>query len=273
MSMVVIALAGVTGAGRASAGIVNMQSILATEAEEGLSGSISGSVDWRTGNTSRLWYRIAPVARYRAGDHLFIGTISGDYFRDTGDLRFFEHVRYRYHVTDRLLGEAFVQHERNDKRLLGLRALAGVGPKYQVVDGDKLQVGVGVAYLLEYERLQEPGDPVRVLLAPPEESPSLNHRISSYLTGSFEVDERVQLVQTLYAQPRITRLSDYRLLSESGLVFKLTRHLSFKTTFTLAYDSEPPTYEYADPNDPENPELPEVQALDTALISSITYDF
>jgi hypothetical protein len=263
----------------ARAGIVNVQSILATEAEKGLSGAVSGSIDWRTGNHTRLLLSIAPVARYRTGPHLVIALLSGEYYRDTDDLRFFEHVRYRYRLSARILGEVFAQHERNDKRLLVLRAVVGAGPKLELVDRDKLHVGVGVAYMLEVECLKyaeclQDGapDPYLTLLAP-EESPSLNHRASSYLTVGYEIDERLQLVQTLYAQPRLTDLGDIRLLSESALVVKLSKHLSFKTSFTLAYDSMPPEYEYNDPNNPDNPGLPDVKATDTALNSTITYDF
>ena len=217
--------------GAARAGIVNVQSAVATPAKEGTSGSITGSVDWRTGNRTRLWFSLAPVLQHRSGPHVFIGIVSGFYYRDTDDLKVFEHVRYRYHLGDRWLLEGFGQHEYNEKRLLLLRALVGFGPRYQAVKRKKLQIGVGVAYMAEYEVLKELDDLGPV---PAEESPLLNHRISTYLTGSYDVDDRLQLAQTLYAQPLMSDVGDIRLLSESVLVIRLSKTLALRTSFVLS---------------------------------------
>lgn len=260
----------------ASAGIVNVQSILATEADEGLTGSVTGSADWREGNSTRLTLGLAPVARWRGGDHLVIGVVRGELFRAADgefDRKTFEHVRYRYIVSDRVLAEVFVQHEYNEVRRLDVRALVGFGPRLQLVDADKLQVGVGVGYMLEYERLQgswKIDDEADV-----GERDVLGHRISSYLTGSYELEEsRLQLVQTLYAQPLLTSPGDVRLLSESLLVVKVTQSISLSTSFTLALDSRPP-FEDCDPGmctgDDGAPD--EVEAFDTALKTSLTYSF
>lgn len=254
------------------AGIVNVQSSLATEPAEGLSGSVTGSVDWRTGNLTRLLFSLAPVARYRAGSHSIIGLVSVDYFRDSRLLRVFNHLRYRNTLTKRLLGEVFIQHERNDKRLLGIRVVAGAGARYQLVESKKLRVGLGVAYMFEYERLQNQGADFQLIL--PETRETDNHRVSSYLTGSYEMADNLQIVQTLYAQPLMSKLSDIRLLSDSVLVVRVTKSVSFKTTLSLAYDSIPPEYDYVGALPPdEAPTPPSVKAFDSVLQGSITYDF
>lgn len=238
----------------ARANIVNVQTILTTEADEGLSGSITGALDWRTGNSPRLWMTLSPVARYRRGDHLFVAMVSGEFDRTQGiDFaeRIFEHLRYRRTINCWLTGEVFGQHEYNEKRRLLLRALAGAGPKFQLVDTRRLHVGLGVAYMLEYEQLNDAS-----MIDPGETS--LGHRISSYLTGTYAIDERLLLVGTIYGQPRLTDAADVRSLLESQLVVKVSTHLSFTTSFSLFYDSEPPDT---------------VEALDTRLQSSITYQF
>lgn len=243
--------------GRAHAGIVNVQSALATEAKEGVSGSVTGSVDWQTGNRERLLFRLAPVIRLRAGKHLLIGMANGDYLRENDDLRVFEHLRYRYQFNKRWIGEVFAQHEYNEKRLLLLRALVGMGVRYQILDCKKTQIGVGVAYMAEYEVLKEDADfgPV-----PEYESPLFNNRLSSYITGSYEVDDRVQLAQTLYVQPLITDLADIRLFSESAVTLRITKALLFRTSLVLSYDHKPPDYGGVKP-------------LDSTLLSSIVYNF
>lgn len=238
----------------AAAGIVNVQSILATEAEEGLSGALTGSIDWRTGNTDYLFLSAAPVARYRAGDHLFIGILRADRKTSEGTelvSRLFEHGRYRYSFTDRLLGEVFAQHEFDEIRRLQVRALVGAGPKFDVFKGEGYSASFGVAYMLEYERLR---DDMQVDAG----TDDLQHRISSYLLGHYEIDDRLQLVETFYVQPRLTDPNDIRFLNDSTLVVSVTKKLSFNTTFNVSFDNAPPAT---------------IEKLDTALTSSVTYDF
>ena len=238
----------------ASAGIINVQSILATEADEGVSGSLSGSADWRTGNVDFLFLSTTPVARYRAGDHLWIGIVRLERKTTGGDIvlvsRTFEHLRYRYRFNDQFLLESFAQHAFDGIRRLNLRAIGGVGGKLDIVNSKSFGLAVGVAYMLEYERIQndmeiDAGDT------------DLAHRASTYVVAHYDLDDRVQLVETFYGQPRLNDFGDSRLLSQSQLVIKLTKRVSFTTAFTISYDSAPPET---------------IEKLDTALKSTLTIE-
>jgi putative salt-induced outer membrane protein YdiY len=247
-----LAIVGVWS-GDAAAQIHNVQSILATEAEEGLSGSVTASADWRTGNVAYLFLSASPVARYRKGKHLGIALAKIDHKTspDTTIIsRFFEHVRYRYQISDRWLGELFAQHTFDQVRRLEIRTLLGGGPKVDLLKGDNYGLGLGVAYMLEFERIK------RDMIADAGNT-DLAHRGSSYLVGHYELDERVQVVETIYVQPKLTRFSDTRVLNESRLTTKLGSRLAFSTAFVLAYDTHPPL---------------EIKRLDTALTSSITLE-
>jgi hypothetical protein len=238
----------------ARAGIVNVQSSLATEAEEGLSGSIEGSLDWRTGNVSGVWMKLAPAARFRSGAHLFVALGNAEFNRTGGiqfDRRLFEHLRYRYTMNRRITGEVFAQHELNERRRLLLRALTGAGPRFQLVDTGGFRVGLGVAYMIEYEALNAQSEI-------DADETVLNHRVSSYLTGSYEIDKNLLLVGTFYGQPRITDVADIRLLLEAQVVVKVTDRLSFKNSFSMYYDREPPDT---------------VEPLDTRVQSAVSYSF
>lgn len=238
---------------RVEANIYNVQSILATEAEEGLGGSIIASVDWRTGNVSYLFLSATPVARYRHGDHQLIGIVRAEHKTSRGQRiisRFFEHLRYRYELGDRLLLETFGQHEFDAVKRLQLRALVGAGPKVDLVEGDDYGLGLGLAYMLEYERIKNDDEP-------DAGDRDLAHRASSYLTGRYELAPHLQLIETFYVQPRLTALADTRLLSDTQLVVQATAHVSLTTSFSIAYDTEPPAA---------------IDRLDTALVSSITIE-
>jgi hypothetical protein len=254
IALLTLAAATVAGAAPAHAGIVNVQSVLATEAEEGLSGSITAGVDWRTGTIRLLGLSAAPVARYRAGDHLLIGIVRGEY-RTFGDskvvARTFEHLRYRYRLVPRVTAEVFAQHEYDEFRRIELRALAGAGPKFDLVHRPRTNLAWGLAYMLEHRRLRDDDQP-------DAGARRTQHRASSYLTGSYQVKDDLQLVETFYAQPVLTDPGDIRLLSESQLVVKLTDQLALTTSFVLAYDRRPPAG---------------VKRLDTALTHTVGYSF
>lgn len=238
---------------RAHAGIYNLQSVLAIEAPEGLSGAISVSVDSRTGNVDYLFLGATPLARYRSGDHLVIGLVRSEYKSSKGDTilsNSFEHLRYRYQFAEHLLGEVFTQHEFDALKRLQLRALVGAGPNISLLKAKSYGLAVGVAYMLEYEKLQNDGE-VDASHA------EFQHRNSSYFVGYYKLDDRVQLVETLYVQPRLTDASDTRLLSDSQITFQVTKRLSFATSFSVAYDSRPPAT---------------IKRLDTALISAFTLE-
>jgi len=220
----------------AKAGIYNMQSILASEADEGLSGAISGSADWRRGNVDYLFLSATPLARYRSGNHLLIGMMRGEH-KTSGGVAIIantlEHLRYRYRFSDLVLGEAFTQHEYNDVKRLSLRTLIGAGPKFTIGDENSYELGAGISYMIEYEKLRD--DEFADAGAT-----DLQHRNSTYLTGTYQADDRMQIAESVYLQPRLTDARDMRFLSESQLTFKLTKRLSYTTAFTIAYDSRPP---------------------------------
>lgn len=242
----------------AAAGIVNVQSVLATEAEEGLSGSITGAMDWRTGTVDRLVFSLAPVMRYRTGDHLFLAYGSTEYDDSADIAKVFGHGRYRHALSERITGEVFTQAEYDEKRALTLRTLGGVGPLFHLFKRDDLRLSWGVAYMLEYEEIND-DKATRV-----PDVTGLQHRISSYLTGSYALADNLQLVETIYVQPLITGPDNVRLHNDSSIVITISKQLSFNTTLALSYDTDPP-YETDDP--------PSAAELDTALKSSITYQF
>jgi putative salt-induced outer membrane protein YdiY len=246
---------GITAAAtpRAHAGIYNVQSILSSEADPGISGAISGSADWRTGNVDFVSLSATPVARYSSGDHLIIGIANANYKTSKGSTiisRVFEHLRYRYHISDRVLAEVYGQHEFDGIKRLKLRALAGVGPKVEVLRDKSYGLNLGVSYMLEYEELQNDG--------PADAGATdLQHRSSAYIVGRYELDDRVQFFETMYVQPRLTGASDYRILNDAQISFTITKRLSFATSFNISYDANPPET---------------IKKLDTALKSSLTYE-
>lgn len=238
----------------AAADIVNVQTVLSASADEGMSGSITGAMDLRKGNTSKLLFSVAPVARYRAGEHLFIAYGSGEYDDNSDIGKVFGHGRYRFRVHPRITAEVFAQGEYDQRRALELRALAGVGPLFHLFERDDLKLAWGVAYMLEHESYK----PEVVV------DDGLQHRVSTYLTGSISLADNLQLAETVYFQPRLDAPRSVRFLNDSALIVTISSYLSFNTSFGLAYDGRFET----DPADPAA-----IKGYDLTLKSSITVQF
>lgn len=244
--------------GPAEAQIKNVQSALATDVPDGVSGNFGGSLDWRTGNISFLSLAASASVRVREGKNLLIGLVDMGRKSSDGNLIFgrtFEHIRYRYLLEDWVLLEAFAQHTFDARKRLSIRMVGGFGPKVDIHEGKRFGVGVGVAYMYELEQLSVVDDDPSVTDSGTNDTA---HRLSSYLVGHYELGERLQLVETFYVQPRLDDFDDTRLLNQSSLVVKATDKLSLATTFTLAFDNRSPQT---------------VDKTDTALQTTLTFEW
>ena len=139
----------------------------------------------------------------------------------------FAHVRYNRKVTKELLRwEFFTQYQYNKALEVGQRVLAGTGPRFKLYDSDNFRAYIASLYMYEY---QESVDKLII---------ERNHRTSSYLSFTFDF-ERVEFSNTIYFQPNMRDLKDYRVLSQSDVMFKIFENLKFKTGFNYRYDTRP----------------------------------
>lgn len=223
-------------ASAAQAQIVNVQARFAEKPEPGLHGGVVGGLDWRTGSNDYLVVRGGVTLQANFGNHLALALAEGEYGvsnQQTTLARSLEHLRYRYRFTDLISAETFAQHELNLFRRLELRALVGAGPRLHLVDAKVFGAVLGIAAMLEHERLSE-----GAYTDTGERTTDV--RLSSYLLGRIQLAENLRLVETVYFQPRIDRFSDLRILNETTLTIAVNKWLSFSTSFLLYLDREPP---------------------------------
>jgi len=242
-------------ASQARAQIVNVQSVLAEKPRPGLSGSLAGSVDWRTGNQKFVFLSLSGVARLSLDKNLWIAIVSGESKQSAGESlagNTFAHLRYRRTITDVVGAETFIQHAFDNQRRLETRGLAGAGVRLTLLKGDMFNVDLGIAYMFEYELLDNDA------AQPDAGATQKNHRLSSYLFFSFDVADNVQFLETVYFQPRLDEPEDLRLLSDSSLVLRLTKRLNLATSFSVSWDRAPPAG---------------IEGLDTSLVQSASVDF
>jgi hypothetical protein len=222
----------------AEAQIVNVQGALAkAPAGDGESGQLEAKLSWRTGNNPIIDLGGAGSLLVRRGPVLGLALARGEYGFGNGATlteKTLEHLRARVYLDCRWRWELFVQHEFDRFRRLSLRALAGTGPAFQLVNEPNVAVTTGVAYLIEYERLDQRVDTTdageRVV----------DHRASAYVTGSETANPTLSIVETVYVQPRIDQPSDVRVFGELAVQAKVSTHVALKNSFTVAYDDTPP---------------------------------
>ena len=60
------------------------------------------------------------------------------------------------------------------------------------------------------------------------------------MLGRVKLLQNMSLVETFYAQPRLTRFADVRLLNETLLVVEPHKRLTFSLGFVATFDAAPP---------------------------------
>jgi putative salt-induced outer membrane protein YdiY len=140
----------------------------------------------------------------------------------------FQHVRYSYQLKKFLIPEAFVQAQYNQVWKLQSRFLVGAGPRLQILKNDSNRVFMGFLAMYEREKVQD----VRRI--------KNEVRMSNYLSMAFGIDKRVTFESITYYQPLFRSFKDFRVSSESSLRVGITKHMGFKTSFMLNFDSRPP---------------------------------
>ncbi len=137
------------------------------------------------------------------------------------------HFRYNYKFNDRVVGELFLQGQQNSISKIDFRGLSGLGIRFKLSKTKNMRYYFGTGFMYEYEK-----DFVSTTAAQLVRS-------TSYFSFSIYPTSSVSMVSTTYFQPAISHFSDYRLSTQNSLFFHLTKKMSFKTSFNLAYDTMP----------------------------------
>ena len=66
-------------------------------------------------------------------------------------------------------------------------------------------------------------------------------RNSIYASFKLKLKDNISIVSTNYYQPRMDMFSDFRILSETSLLFTIIKNLKFTTSFSYLFDSFPAT--------------------------------
>lgn len=157
------------------------------------------------------------------GDLSLIQSSEGD-FENAG----FEHIRYNYAKTDRLIYEAYTQIQFSKQLRLYPRYVIGAGPRYKIYKADSVKIFAGGSILFEFEQLRNPSEVEK------------GERLTGYFSCIFTKIPNVTVDIMLMYQPRLIDIGDARFQSEIRLDFPFTRQLLFRFSGSVFVDSRPP---------------------------------
>jgi len=218
---------------------VNTERMRKTELKNGLSSSAKLDFGVISGNSDFLKLRGGLRSDFTSGKYYIFGVI--DYSRGFQDDELFINkgfVHFRcIRELDRMFQlELFTQIEFDDFIKLRRRSLAGGGLRLTLLSGNDpggriqpFELTLGTGYMWENEEIDT---------SPPTETSIF--RSTNYISFTWRFDERVYLGAVTYYQVYLKDPGDYRVLVESGFGFDVTSSVTFRLTFGLRFDNEPP---------------------------------
>lgn len=197
---------------------------------------INASVSSYAGNTQGVIFGGAALAGGRTARHFGYVDVSGDYTRLGGIVsvaKWFAHLRHNLEIDSWVWWEEYAQLESDRFRRVQLRELAGTGPRVRVLGSRFFEVFLGTSYMVEVTQLNSSdADPA---------GQGIFERWSNYVAATLNPDERIVISTVNYVQPRIGHFSDYKVLSVSGVDFKVTERLHSRVDATARYESRAPS--------------------------------
>lgn len=139
-----------------------------------------------------------------------------------------QHLRFSHELSSKISYEAFLQSQSDRISEIRLRFLAGTGLRFNLYKTEKTKAFLGATVMYEYENSVHEVESIHNDL-----------RNSLYFSFKLKPTENISIVSTNYYQPLFNNFSDYRILSETSLMFKVIKNLKFITTIHYVFDSFP----------------------------------
>ncbi|WP_026755248.1 DUF481 domain-containing protein [Sediminibacter sp. Hel_I_10] len=212
--------------------VINVESLRKSADSSKWSGSASLDVSLIK-NTNDI-FRIANKAHIQYNDKtnlwLFINDlnfqkIEGNSLVNRGT----QHLRYNRKLGERLKWEVFGQAQYDAISEIDFRGLLGTGPRFKLSQSDNYRFYLGTLFMYEYEEASN------II----EDRIRRDFRASTYLSFSLYPSPTISIVSTSYYQPRLDKFGDYRLSSNTSVLFTILDNLAFKVNFNFNYDAYP----------------------------------
>jgi hypothetical protein len=178
-------------------------------------------------NNAQIQYKDSTNTNYwLLYNNLSFQKLEGESFVNKGT----QHLRYNRKITNKTKVEAFVQTQYDAISKIDLRLLIGAGPRFKLSNNDNhYRIYLGTLVMYEHEKTTGISEGII----------EKKFRLSSYLSLNFYPTETISIVSTTYYQPKLESLKDFRMLSNTTIVFKIIEKLSFTANFDYSFDAFP----------------------------------
>jgi hypothetical protein len=210
--------------------VINIENKRIYDDTTGWNGSIDGSIAMMQTKDLLFNFTFRPKIQFKTKKHSYL--LLADMFYSKGSEIYansgMAHFRYAYRIKGPWKWESYTQTQYNKLLDQRLRALAGTGLRVKFMDNDGYKLFVGTSTFFEYEEIQS------------SSVVNQDFRSSTYLSWFIDPKTVFTFSGATYFQPRWDNLSDYRIMGQYSLNFKLTQRTDFKFEFTTFYDTRPP---------------------------------
>jgi hypothetical protein len=228
--LLLIIISGFITADKSFCQIVNMESQRYHTDTTGWAGSIGGN--FALTNYGQKVFDVDANAhvQYKSKKSLYL--FLGGYGFLKGDKQAyvdysFLHLRYNYKLTKIVRLEAFTQWQQNVITKIRFRYLIGAGPRFKLVETQKIKLYMGSLPMYEVEK------EINAL------THTTNWRCSNYLSLTFIPNKQTELTTTTYYQPVMFDAGDYRLLNQSSCKIKAGKKIAVVIRYNYQYDASP----------------------------------
>ena len=229
---------------------VNSQSLDRGEYASGIMTDVGGDLSLRSGNVELLevyangsirWQTLREARHENELPWLnqrIRADVSSGYGREAGESIIDEqyaHLRWTAMWHRHIGTELFVQAQRNDFQALNLRWLVGGGLRSDVIHTEAFALWFGTGVFSEHEQIEMPGENDR------ENALRWNNFMVARVQFGRTEELAVVLQNTVYVQPNLGDMSDFRVLEEVEADIPITEVVSLVTKFSARIDAEPPS--------------------------------
>lgn len=192
-----------------------------------LVGKISATLNITQNKKLAVNADLNPHLQYKYKKHLILAMAQMEYLaveKTSINSGGFFHVRYNYALTQKIKAELFSQVQYNKIWNMPLRFLLGAGPRFKLMDIKLNRLYFGPLYLFELQKVSA------------SNQTQYNHRLSAYLSWNVDLAKGVLCAGTVYYQPLLRDLSNYRISGLCELNIALSPHFTFDNRFGFIYD-------------------------------------
>ncbi len=210
---------------------INVESIRKIKGE-GFFGRSGLQASGQMGNTEKFTSQLSTTGAYRfeKNELLYIGNYKyGTSAKEKDTNQGSGHLRHTWGYINPLAYELFVQSEFDEFKELNSRNYLGGNLRFRLLASDAhvVYAGLGTFYEIEdFAGLDEDKD---------------HFRANIYLSQVHNLSKTSSLFVTLYYQPQLDRMNNYRVRLQSGIDVQLTQVLSLSMTFNSSHDTGLPT--------------------------------